>query len=86
MTRNVLILLSILVILIGCHQKEFLDKFSLEEEINFAKQYLAWFQSRHFDAIEDKINPKLINEQLRGKLEQIATLFPKVKPDLYSSS
>jgi hypothetical protein len=47
-----------------------------KEQVEFAKNFVALFQSRDFAAIEAQRDPKLKNAQLRAGFEQIADLFP----------
>jgi hypothetical protein len=68
------------LILTGCDQKAVYDKGLPHEDVEFAKAYLALFQARNFDAIEAKLDNRLKDAQLRGKLEQVAAAFPPGVP------
>lgn len=74
------IVLTIVLVLFGCDQKAWFEKFMPKEDVEFSKNYLALFQEHDFDAIEAKIDPTLKGTQLRPKLERIASVFPPGKP------
>ncbi|MEK8020987.1 MAG: hypothetical protein VSS75_029305 [Candidatus Parabeggiatoa sp.] len=80
MVKNIVFSLCVIFLLIGCNQQALFDQFAPQEEIEFSKQYLTFFQKEDFDGLENKMNPALKNEQLRTKLEQMAAFFPKEKP------
>lgn len=80
MKSRIIIGLIALVTLTGCDQKAWLEKFIPREEAEFSKSYLALFQARDFEAIEEKIDPTLKSTELRPKLEQIAAIFPAEEP------
>lgn len=73
-------LLVALFLTAGCSQAALMERFIPEEEAVFARSYLALFQARDFAAIEGSIDPKLKDQQLRAKLEQMAALFPTETP------
>lgn len=69
--------LLILLALAACDQHSMVES---QKEVQFAKQYFALFQSRDFDAIEAKLDPKLKDQQLKANLEQVAAAFPTDRP------
>ena len=79
MAKNTIVSLFILSVLLGCDREALMKKFIPKDEVEFSKQFVALFRSRSFDAIEEKMNPKL-RDALRQKLEQIAAAFPDEDP------
>lgn len=51
-----------------------------KEDVDFAKQYFALFQTGDYDAITAKIDPKLRDAKLRPTLEKMAGFFPQGTP------
>lgn len=51
-----------------------------QEEVEFAKNYLAQLQYRNFDEVEKYLNPRLKTPDLRRNLEKLAGYFPSGEP------
>ena len=64
----------------GCNQEKLLDKLTPHAEVEFSKKYFSFFQNQNYEAIEESIDNELKTTDLRGRLEQIANLFPKELP------
>lgn len=80
MKFNKSIILGLLLLLVvGCSQEAMIEKLIPKEEVEFSKKYLSLFQSRDFEEISKRLNPKLKTENLSLQLEKVAKLFP---PDL----
>jgi len=75
-----LILSLLAIVLFGCDQEKWMEKFTPKEEVEYSKKYLALFQSRDFEAIAAPLNPELKTDQLQSQLEQVAKFFPLDKP------
>src|ERR1051326_1295400 len=80
MRTSTIVAIFAALVLTGCDQKAAYDKGLPHEDVEFAKAYLALFQARDFDAIEAKLDGRLRDAQLRGKLEQMAAAFPAAMP------
>ena len=81
MTRSVHhFVLCVVLLLAGCDQQAWLDRFAPKEEVEFARQFLTHFASRDFTAIEQQLDPSILNRDTRLKLEQVADQFPAYKP------
>jgi len=78
-TKTIVSIFAVLL-LVGCDQKAAYEKGLPYEDVEFAKTYLALFQARDFDAIEAKLDGRLKDAQLRGKLQQMAAAFPAGTP------
>lgn len=60
-----------------------------QDEVEFAKNYLAQLQHRNFDEVEKYLNPQLKTPDVRRNLEKLAGYFPSEEPlaiELISSS
>ena len=77
---STVLLFSFLLCSQGCSQQELLETFTPKAEVEFAKNYFALFQSEDYEAIEKSLDVSLKNADLRGRLEQITTIFPKESP------
>ena len=81
MKRFMFILLCFLA-LTACDQDamfdEVIQKFSAghDDEIAFAKDYIAKFPAHNFDGIDASLDPSLKNDQLHGTLKTMASFFP----------
>ena len=80
MHRLRFIFFTILLLLIGCNQQAWFDKFVPKEEAEFSKRFLALFASRDFAAIEQLLDPSLKDPEVRSKLQQVADQFPPSPP------
>lgn len=69
-----------LLALSACSQDELLQKFSTPEAQAQAKTLVTQLRARQFEAIEQQLDPTLQNAELRGTLEQLATLLPAQEP------
>ena len=69
MKRKTIFWLAIVLVLAGCDQRARFDRLIPQDEAEFSKEYVALFQSRDFDAIEEKLNPNVRDAQLRPKLK-----------------
>lgn len=49
-------------------------------EASLSKQYISLLEAHDFAAVEQKIDPRLRNDQLHSNLEKLAALFPDAKP------
>jgi hypothetical protein len=75
------VLASVLALLVaGCDEQAWFDKFVPKEEAEVAKQVLAAFGSRDFGAIEQRLDASLAGADTRPKLEQVAEQFPSGSP------
>lgn len=57
-----------------------MELYAPEDELNFAKQYIALFQSSDFAEIEARMSPGTKTDQLRPTLMLMATLLPPEAP------
>ncbi len=86
MKKSVISLFFLLVTLTGCGVStdfnkalnDYASKYA--NEVNLSKSYISMIQAHDFKNIEEKIDPRLKNDQLRNNLEKIADLFPAGSP------
>lgn len=74
------LLASALLLLAGCDQQAWFNKFIPEAEAEAAKQFLAVLRARDFTAIEQELDPSLIATDSRAKLQLVADQFPEGEP------
>jgi hypothetical protein len=72
--------LVILVLTTGCTRSSLFRHAAPAEDVDFATEYLALFQSRSYPAIEMGMDPSLKDPQIRSKLMQMASVFPPGPP------
>ena len=68
------------VLLAGCDQQEWFDKFVPKEEAEFAKRAVGQFAARDFASIERSLVPILVQPDTRSKLQQVAEQVPSAPP------
>ena len=73
-------LLAIVMLTAGCAGSGSLRSAPPPEDVDFARRYLALFQSRSWAAIEMGMDPSLKDPQLRSKMIGMASLFPPGEP------
>ena len=73
-------LLVVVMLTAGCAGSAWFRKAPPAEEVEFARRYLALFQSRSWAAIEMGMDPSLKDPQLRAKVTGMASLFPPHEP------
>jgi hypothetical protein len=78
--RSLSRLVLILVLSAGCTGRLTGGGAAAAEDVDFAKRYLALFQSRSFPAIEMGMDPAVKDPQIRPKLLQMASVFPVGEP------
>jgi hypothetical protein len=72
--------LLLLALTAGCTRLALFQRQAPAEDVDFAKRYLALFQSRSYPAIEMGMDPSLKDPQIRMKLLQMASVFPAGEP------
>ena len=76
-----ILMLTILAMLVaGCNQHAFMEKFSTPEVLADAKSHVAKLQSRDFASLEDAMDDRLKQELKRSTLSQMADLIPAGQP------
>jgi hypothetical protein len=73
-------LLMVLALTTGCAGSAWFRNPAPAEDVDFARRYLALFQSRSWPAIEMAMDPSLKDPQMRTKVMQMASLFPPAEP------
>jgi hypothetical protein len=73
-------IIALFLMIQGCCQEELQEKFIPKAEVEFSKQYFTLFQNENYEALEESIDNELRSPDLRGKLQQIANLFPQEEP------
>ncbi|MGM9486690.1 hypothetical protein [Ideonella sp. YS5] len=69
-----------MLLLAGCDQQAWFDRFVPKEESEVAKQVIAAFGSADFATIERQLDPSLAKADTRARLQQIADQFPAGPP------
>lgn len=77
--RRLLIAICLFV-LAGCDNEEVLSRLIPQEEVEFAKAHLALYPLENYDEILEQLDPRIVDDETRAKLEQVAAVFPKVSP------
>ena len=80
MRRCLLPAAIVLAFCAACNRPPAPEKVAAPEDVEFAKKYLALFQSRSFAAIEMGTDPSARDAQFRAKMIQIAAMFPQTPP------
>lgn len=68
------------LLLVGCDQKAWFERFIPQDDAEFSRQYLELLQAGNFEAAEAIVDPSLRTDQLRSQLEEVAAFFPPESP------
>jgi hypothetical protein len=60
----------------ACDQKAWFEKWLPKDDVESSKKYFALLQAHDWDKLEEQIDPKLKNTNLRSGLEKMAGFFP----------
>ena len=75
-----LMTLLLVFALLGCDQQALFDKFVPKNEEAVAKEVIAELSAHDYPAVEAKLDKSVQSSEIRGKLEEIATLIPAENP------
>lgn len=70
----------LLLLIAGCDLEEMRNNMIPQDEAEFAKQHLALYQAQDFDQIIGQLNPQIIGDDTRSKLEELSGYFPDGQP------
>jgi hypothetical protein len=68
------------VLLAGCGGRSLFGSSASPEDVDFARRYLALFPARSLASIEMGMDPSLRDPQMRLRILQMASAFPKAEP------
>ncbi len=73
------VLLAVLM-LAGCDQKAWFERFIPKDDVEFSQNFISLFPAHSFDAITAKLDPAQASGTTREQLERIASQFPGEAP------
>ena len=78
--RFLLFCLTVTPLLCSCDVRGFAERFVPEAESEFAKEHFDLYRTGDVDEIISQLNPALVDDEIRGKIEAIVDYVPGTEP------
>ncbi len=78
--RRTLLILLVSIFIVACDQQAIFNKLVPKDEAAFAERYLQQLADGDLDAVEAKLDPRIVSPEIRAELAFMSESFPKTKP------